>query len=327
MISTSCPSIIYASLAVYVQEETILAITSNQENTVSKLLLQLNQRHGSTLRLLEQFNTGWNGGAYALVNAEGEHTVLKVYTDSNIIQRLQRAHLITDLLASEGVPVPLTCWIDALADGRTCWLTSKLPGRASGELTETMLEQLLIFNRVQIGRAISQEQNWSSYAASIVFAGESGWAETVKAYSPLSHDLWLRLEAFTTGKNTYCDYASDIMHGDLCLYNFLIDAEHVTGIIDWDAAGCGDCVLDLLKLLFSASGDQKLLPFVYKRLREYICERVTFERLLVYSAYLALDRATWAIYHYSSEDISSELQHMQSWFDDILVWRKDCRVK
>ncbi len=260
-----------------------------------RLLDRINERHGADFRLHGRYARGENQGAYAIVDTAGTFFVLKHRPRPHPYWRggLERARWITERLRGLGSPVPSY-------RGEIYWIQSALPGTPPEVLTESQLQQLLALNDLQAGQAISQEQDWSSYIVKVVFAGESGWADTLHQHSAATRDVLGRLERLAAGKHGSIKNAGDIVHGDMNPDNVLVCDGQISGIVDWDAAGCGDRTLDLAGLLFYSYTN---LP-IRRRLQDRIIELTSRDALHVYMAYKILGQLDWSIHHHPQTSIN-----------------------
>jgi aminoglycoside phosphotransferase (APT) family kinase protein len=262
---------------------------------VESLLEQINARHGVRFQLRGRCEGGENQGAWAVVDAVGTPFVLKWHRRPDRLGGLERARRITDYLRSCGSPVPAYQLMGALPDGMTYWLQTALPGAPAHDLNPDHVRQLLAINELQAGQALSAEQDWSAYVRAVVYAGESGWADSLEAHSPETQAVLARLRRLAAGKETYPLRTDDIAHGDMGLGNLLVDGDVVTGIIDWDAAGCGDRSLDLSKLLYGAYRNEP----VRRQLQDQIVALSGRRALEIYLAYNILAQLDWSIHHHS----------------------------
>lgn len=266
---------------------------------IGRFLSQINERHGTTFHLQGRYADGENEGAYALADAAGVRYVLKRYEHEQIVPRLERARTITAYLRSKGAPVPTYHSIETLPDGPTYAILSALPGAPSRALTNDQLQRFLALNDLQEGQAISHEQNWSSYATAVVFDGESGWADSLRTYSQATRSLLNSLQRLVMGKEACCAKTDDIVHGDLSPGNVLVEEGRVSGIVDWDAAGCGDRAFDLAKVLYYSYKDGP----IRQRLRDRILELSSHDTLRVYMVYNILAQLDWSIHHHQPADV------------------------
>lgn len=264
---------------------------------VQDLLGRINAKHGTGFRLKGRYALGENQGAYAIEDALGAPLVLKWQALPEMLSRLERARAVTDRLATLAVPVPRYLLIGTFPEGTTYWLQTALPGSPPAPLHLSLehVRQLLDLNERQAGQALSSEQDWSWYVRAAVFAGESGWSDTLQQHSPETRALLLRLEGVTAGKETCVSRTTDLVHGDLALTNVLVVGDTVTGIVDWDAAGCGDRALDLSKLLFYSYEHEPVRTLLWRRLSAVSGP----DALVVYLAYNILAQLDWSIRHHS----------------------------
>lgn len=259
-----------------------------------RLLQRINARHATDFRVQARYAAGENHGAHALIDSVGERAVLKYHQQPQRLPGLDRARLITDRLRSRGAPVPIYRMAGAFADGYTYWIQSAVDGAPPETLTDSQLTRLLELNDLQAGQAISQEQNWTDYVIRVVFAGESGWAGSLRRHSAATRDVLSRIERLVTGKQTCLGVTTDIVHGDLVTDNILVHEERLSGIVDWDAAGCGDRTLDLAKPLYYSYANAPIRD----RLRDRIVALRGRDALRVYLAYAILAQTDWSIRHH-----------------------------
>ena len=270
---------------------------------VPTLLGRINYQHGTNLKLKGRYAQGENQGAYAVEDASGAPFVLKWQATTAMLSRLERARLIADRLVERGGPAPRYGRRGSVPEGTTYWLQTALPGNPPADLRLSLehAQQLLELNERQAGQAVSAEQDWSWYVRRVVFAGESGWADTLQRHSPETRALLGRLVRVTAGREASVSRTGDLVHGDLALGNVLVVGRQVTGLVDWDAAGCGDRALDLSKLLFYSYEN---LPTYENRpvqdvLRERIADISGPDALVVYLVYNILAQLDWSIHHHS----------------------------
>ena len=280
-------------------------------NHTEALLERVNAEHGTAFKLLERYAQGENQGAYAVADASGAPLVLKWQATTEMLSRLERARGVAERLVKLGVPAPRYHLIGSFPEGTTYWLQTALPGGPPADLRLSLehARQLLALNDQQAGQALSAEQDWSGYVRAVVFAGESGWADTLRGHSSKTRALLGRLERVTVGREDGVSRTGDLVHGDLALGNVLVVGEQVTGIVDWDAAGCGDRALDLSKLLFYSYENQSMRELLENRpIRELLWRHIMNisgpDALVVYLAYNILAQLDWSIRHHSPEAVT-----------------------
>jgi hypothetical protein len=215
------------------------------------------------------------------------------------LTRIRLARKITNRLRRLSPLVPGYVLVGAFPEAENYWLQTALPGHPAAGLTVEQAQVLIGLNELQAGQALSQQQNWSAYIKLVVFDDISGWKQTLHNYSLESLNLLARLDRFVCGLDDVCDKTGDIVHGDLTPGNILLEDNRVSGVVDWDAAGCGDRAFDLGLLLFYCYENYP----VRQLLADYLLEIAGPGRLKVYLAYSVLSQMDWSIRHHSPQDV------------------------
>ncbi len=260
---------------------------------VPTLLERINHKHGTDLKL-RRYAQGENQGAYAVEDASGALLVLKWQATTAMLSRVERARLVTERLVTLGVPAPRYGLVDTFPEGTTYWLQTALPGSPPADLRLSPLHarQLLELNERQAGQALSAEQDWSGYVRRVVFAGESGWADTLRQHSPETRALLGRLERVTAGREASVSRTSDLVHGDLAL--------------------------DLSKLLFYSYEN---LPTYDRPVRDVLRKRIADisgpDALVVYLAYTVLAQLDWSIHHHSRVAVAGWVAKASAILEDL----------
>lgn len=81
---------------------------------------------------------------------------------------------------------------------------------------------------------------------------------------------------------------SDIVHGDFSYHQVMIDDEKITGIIDWQEAGCGDWLVDLTRLIYSLHDRPQLANPIIKHVKQE-----DLPRIRLYTAFTAIEMLSW----------------------------------
>jgi aminoglycoside phosphotransferase (APT) family kinase protein len=268
---------------------------------IPQLIARINDRHHTDFTLQHRYATGENQGAYALTTPTGELFVLKWNRRPTWLHSVRRAAQITTALAEHHIPVPRYLLADAFDDSVTYWIQTALPGAPPTPLRYGHVTQVCAFVDVQAGRAISSEADWSAYVLAVVFQGESGWRDSLERYSTATREVLARLTDLVAGTQTFRLRRDDIVHGDLGPDNLLVVGDRVSGIVDWDAAGCGDRSLDLSKQLFYAYDDLAIRADLWARIVA-ISGRSALDILLAYNILAQLD---WSIHHHAASAVDT----------------------
>jgi aminoglycoside phosphotransferase (APT) family kinase protein len=265
-----------------------------------QLVDRINLRHRTRYILHERYATGENQGAYALTDEQGAAYVLKWNERPPWLERVRLAQRITEHLRALGIPVPRYVLADTSSDNLTYWIQTALPGTPPRQLLPSHVDQLLELIEAQARQALSADINWSDYVRAVVFAGESGWRDSLLYYSADTKAILKRLTQIVDGKQTAILQGDDIVHGDLSIDNVLAVGATISGIVDWDAAGCGDRCLDLSKLLFYSYADAALRA----PLRAQMSSISGPDAYAIYLAYNILAQLDWSIHHHPAAAVA-----------------------
>jgi hypothetical protein len=265
-----------------------------------QIVEHINSRHMTHYTLHHRYATGENQGAYALADERGAACVLKWNERPPWLERLRLAWRITDHLRALGAPVPRYLLADTGPDNLTYWLQTALPGAPPPQLLPSHVARLLELIELQAGQALSAEVNWSDYVRAVVFDGESGWRDSLLRYSADTRAVLARLTQLLNGKQSTILRSEDIAHGDLGTDNVLAAGSAISGIVDWDAAGCGDRCLDLSKLLFYSYAEAELRA----PLRARMLSIGGPDAYAIYLVYNILAQLDWSIHHHSAAAIA-----------------------
>jgi aminoglycoside phosphotransferase (APT) family kinase protein len=265
-----------------------------------QLVDRINLRHGTQYTLHERYATGENQGAYALTDEQDAAYVLKWNERPPWLERVRLAQRITEHLRALGMPVPRYVLADTSPDNLTYWIQTALPGTPPRQLLRSHVNQLLELSEAQARQALSAEINWSDYVRAVIFEGESGWSDSLLYYSADTKAVLKRLTQIVDGKHATILQSDDIVHGDLSVDNILAVGARISGIVDWDAAGCGDRCLDLSKLVFNSYTDATLRA----PLRAQMLSISGPDAYAIYLAYNILAQLDWSIHHHSAAAVA-----------------------
>ncbi|MFW6136020.1 MAG: aminoglycoside phosphotransferase family protein [Chloroflexota bacterium] len=264
-------------------------------NAARDVLEVVNADHGTAYELLAAFGTGeW--GAYRLAQPGGEPAVLKFFLDlqdTNVTD--PDPHLaprITDHLRPLGYPTPKYLHTGWLNDEGLYWVMEQLPGAPLWRNpTVGQVEKLVSLLRLQRDRAVSEKQNLSVFVKDVVFSGRYGKAQKLKTYSSDTRELLHQAMRSVRGLRNLSLPDEHIVHGDFSYHQAMVEDGRITGIIDWQEAGCGDWLIDLTRLLYSLHDRWELAAPV---LRE--AERQDPRRIRLYTAYTVLEMVSWPLH-------------------------------
>jgi len=93
---------------------------------------------------------------------------------------------------------------------------------------------------------------------------------------------------------------SDLVHMDFHPGNLLVDGGRISAVVDWDGAGRGDRVLDLVTLRFDLA---LRAPDLTDWFDDMLRQMVPADRLWAYWAHMSLRLVDWAIRHHTSAEV------------------------
>lgn len=260
---------------------------------VNHVLRAVNAQHGTNYELLNRFEKGeW--GAYRIAEPGNQPVVLKFCTDlshTNILDvDPNSAKNITDRLLSLGYPVPKYIYSGSIHHG-LYWVQQELPGTPLWENpTVEQIEKILSFLFLQKNQAVSEKQNYSLLINDTVFGKRLGALRSIQNYSSEVREFLDRLMLSVKDLEGLTLPKSDIVHGDFSYHQVMIDDGKITGIIDWQEAGCGDWLVDLTRLIYSLHDRPQLANPLIKHVKQE-----DLPRIRLYTAFTALEMLSWPI--------------------------------
>ena len=267
-----------------------------KEDTVNPtaLLQHLNTLHQTTFAFLEKYPDG-EQGAFVVTDHLSRRWVLKWAPGSDNLQWMQGAKTVTDLLRSLGYPAPYYLLMGAIPEGIYS-IQSALPGSPLRQLPPTLLPRLFELNGLQAGQAIAGRKDWHQEVIDTVLLGGEGYClhTSLQQHSQGTADLLQTLQALVMAHQDEPHHSSDIVHGDFQHTNILMQDEQISGVVDWDGFGVGDCIFDIATLLFYSYESVE----VREQLWNYALERASLKLLSIYLAHLILRQVDWSLrYH------------------------------
>ncbi len=216
------------------------------------LLAFINRQHATAFRIVAPLAGGYQEGAWSITEPSGRMAVLKPTHTLRAVPVVRR-------LREVGYPTPELLFWGAAPDGTNYHVQEFVQGTPLEVLTPDYVNQLITLNRLQSGLVPEPERpegNWSEYAYNVVFADESGWASCLRKHSVETARLMKRLARAAAPLAGIRLPASDAVHGDWSVGNFLVEQGRIRAIVDCAAAGYGTRAVDLATLLHAAYADE-----------------------------------------------------------------------
>ncbi len=252
----------------------------------------INAAKSTTYVVQSQLSGGENQGAFLVADPAGQTAVLKFSSNPMWRSQVERAKAATNHLRPLGYPVPQYTYVDATNQG-TFWLEDRMPGAQIADATPEVVTELVGHITKQKGQMISevQGQDWSWYAAGVVFRGESGLVRVLMQFSETTSALAAQIEGMVVGLDGKALGRADLVHGDMGISQVLVDNGKVSAVLDWDQVGYGDMAQDLVSLWYSLVQNQPARDIVMAKLKEV----TDVESIKIFAAYKMLAELSWHI--------------------------------
>ena len=260
---------------------------------INDVIRAVNTQHGANYELLNRFDKGeW--GAYRIAEPGKHPVVLKFFltlSKTNIVDvDLDLAENITDRLLSLGYPVPKHIHSGVIADG-LYWVQQELPGEPLWKNpTVEQMQKILSLLLLQKNQAVSEKQNYSLLIKDTVFGKRLGSSRSIRNYSSEIRGFLDKLMLSVKDLEGLALPKSDIVHGDFSYHQVMIDDGKITGIIDWQEAGCGDWFVDLARLIYSLHDRPQLASLIIKHVKQE-----DLPRMRLYTAFTVIEMLSWPI--------------------------------
>lgn len=263
---------------------------------VAALIEHINATLGTRYRLVERFASG-EQGAFALEDEHGEQMVLKWRPGADCVQRYSQQRHLTERLRSTGYPVP--SYLHIGTDGNVSYaIQSAIPGSPPQQLAPVHIKRLIDLNRLQRHASNEPNNDWITQIRQSVLEGFEAYCvvDSLRSWSAQTADLLDHVQNIVAGWQPDDAAPDDIVHFDFHTMNILIRGDEVTGIVDWDGVNTGNCVFDLVTLVFY----QQSNILVRDLLWEEIVLRADPAEVGSYIAHMTVRQVDWMIRYYDS---------------------------
>lgn len=277
------------------------------------LLQLINQNHATTFRLVERYAVG-ERGAYAITSSESGRYVMKWHPDPVLLANYRQAAQVTAHLHEADYPAPRYVLTGVLG-GISYSIQQELPGTPHQVKTTGLVSRLVELNRLQTSRASTQRRDWPAPVVDTVLFGGDGYCllDPLRNCSATTAEILSAIQALVTKHADDEVEANDIVHFDFHQGNILVYEDAISGVIDWDGTCSGDCVFDLVTLLFYLYDrrDVRKLPWTEA------LERAGPGPLRIYLAHMILRQVDWSIRHYDSATVQKYVRRAEEILCDI----------
>jgi hypothetical protein len=290
-------------------------------NKVEEVIQVINSTHNTKYRFVERFGRGeW--GAYRIAETGKKPVVLKFFlnlSNTNIVDADPiLSKKINNRLLSLDYPVPKYIYTGSLNKEGLYWVQEELPGKPLWENpTLEQVKKILSLLELQKNHAVSPKQNWSDFVKDTIFGHKTEKKTTLKNHSKETNNFLESIMLLIQGLEDLPLPTTDIVHGDFSYHNTMIKDGKITGIIDWQEAGCGDWLIDLARLIYSLHDRPKLTAPIIKKLKKQ-----DIRRIKLYTVFTVLEMISWPI-KFNPQNIENAFNKAKSAVDFVFV--KKCR--
>lgn len=279
----------------------------------AQLVQQINAAHATSFNLLSAYPDG-EQGAFALIDLQGRQSVLKWQPGACDLHRARQVQVLTDLLRSHGYPAPRYLLIGSIPEGIYS-VQEALPGAPVRHLSYGHLIRLLEIHALQQGLALTGMKDWHNEAIQTVLCGGDGYClhASLQHYADHTSHLLTELQRRVAINRDEPHRTNDIVHGDFQHANILVHNEQISGIIDWQGPGSGDCSFDLATLLFYSYDD----PVICEHLWRHALAQASLNLLTIYCSHLILRQVDWSLRHHDRATAERYIQRSETLLQDL----------
>jgi Ser/Thr protein kinase RdoA (MazF antagonist) len=199
--------------------------------------------------------------------------------------------------AAAGVPVARYDLV-ADVDGRTVVVQSLLPGAPPRQVDAALVAALLRVH-ARLAGVLADRPDLPPVPLHLRSSGPGFCLhEPLAGYDAATARLlvWVR----SVGAQADVADGPDLVHVDFHPGNVLVAGGEVTGVVDWDGAGRGDGLLDLVTLRFDLA---RRAPALGAQLQARLVAAAPAARLRPLWAHMGLRLVDWAIRHHTDAEV------------------------
>jgi hypothetical protein len=283
--------------------QTVVSSTPRDPFVIS-LIDAINLRRETSYRLLMPTDAGESRSANLLEDRDGKRFILKF--GYGVEFNPEFAARVTTRLRVLGYPAPV--YLEIGEHNRwTYAVQEQLPGVPGRQeiFTHTILEKAIELNRMHRLRELLND-DWHGELCRSVLVGYENYCR-VDSLRTHSAETLRMLNAAQQAATVPWDNSSptgDIVHWDFNPANILIEAERITGVIDWEGVRVGDASFDLVTLLFYGYRDANLRERLLGELRE----RSGGSAIRLYAAHMIVRQVDWSIRNHTPDHVTYYLK-------------------
>ncbi len=124
----------------------------------------------------------------------------------------------------------------------------------------------------------------------VLFKGHGGKTDKFRRYSTETRAVLDDAMELAEGLAVLPLPDTDIVHGDFSYHQAMVEDCKITGIIDWQEAGCGDWLIDLTRLIYSLHDRPSRAAPIMEELRAHDTRRIR-----LYTAFTVVEMVAWPV--------------------------------
>lgn len=195
-------------------------------------------------------------GAWAVDSLDGERGILKVFNNRSC-DRVERMVRLVEHLRAAGYPTPRPLHYGPIPGGGCFYLQERVPGhlmRSPGEYSALNHHELDLLLRVlDLHAGIGPEawQDWTCQVEEVALRQQGAWAVVAQSPLPAVQSLLEICKRRCAELDDPGWTHSDLVIGDFGAHNVLLnDQGQLAAVIDFEGAGRGDRLIDMVNLLY-----------------------------------------------------------------------------
>jgi aminoglycoside phosphotransferase (APT) family kinase protein len=287
------------------------------------LVERINAHHGTSYAL--RGSIGGTHGTWLLEEKGGGRAVLKRGRLPAHLEGMVRLDAIIEHVRARGYPTPRFLHYGADADGRRYTVQELAPGRPLGTLSPETTEVMLELNARHADMHIPTTQDWARYVYATVYEGDLGWAEMMRTHSRETAVLWDAFRVTAAPYRAVKLWDDDLVHSDFHEGQVLMEDGRVSAVVDFENAGKGSRVQDLMTLLMYAYFDDLVgkpiigAEEVRRRLWDYALDVRGPGEMVICTASSIIGMVEWSVRHDAHRDADAFLESGWRFLADLAV--------
>ena len=278
-----------------------------------QVIAHINESQGTAYKIAGRYQGGESGSVFKVVDQSGDRYVLKFGVPGSAFSP-ERVIRVTHRLRNLGYPA--SSYVASGFIDQTAYMLQKtLVGTPMGSRVHlSLLPEILRLNDLQRDEGESSNDEPARLIRGVM-EGYDQWCiiDSLRKYSDETAAMLDTIQNIVRARAVECPKRADIVHFDFHANNILIKDGQITGVIDWEGSGSGDCAFDLATLFFYA------YPYRDFRTRLWgeLLQRTSRGAAAVYLAHMIVRQVDWSIRNHDRQIVENYLRLSRAVFNDI----------